>query len=165
MIAASFNEETLIWKCQSFSELTTLELYKILQLRNEVFVVEQNCAYQDCDGIDINAYHLSAWKKDIAVAYTRLIPPDISYGNAASIGRVATSPLVRNQQIGRQLMSRSIEKVYELFGCVPIKISAQRYLKRFYESFSFIQKGEMYLEDGIEHIAMEKIFIIPNSIQ
>lgn len=148
----------ITWKCQSFSELSTLELYKILQLRNEVFVVEQNCPYQDCDEKDWKAYHLSAWQNGNLVAYTRLLPQGISYQDAASIGRVVTSSLVRKQHIGKQLMANSIEKIYELFGKVPIKIGAQLYLKKFYESFSFIQISPVYLEDGIEHITMEKLF-------
>lgn len=155
-------DETLLtlkknnWKCQSFLELSNFELYKILQLRNEVFVVEQNCPYQDCDGKDLKAFHLSAWQNENLVAYTRLLPVNISYENAASIGRVLTSPSFRKQNIGRELMTRSIEKTYELFGEVPIMIGAQLYLKRFYESFFFSQSGEMYLEDGIEHITMER---------
>lgn len=146
----------ITWKCQTFSELTNTELYKILQLRNEVFVVEQNCAYQDCDDKDFFAYHLTAWKDKSLVAYTRLLPKHISYENAASIGRVLTAPSVRRQNIGKQLMENSIEKIYSLFGKVTIRISAQLYLKNFYTSFSFVQKGGVYLEDGIEHIAMEK---------
>lgn len=146
----------ITWKCQLFSELTTEELYKILQLRNEVFVVEQNCAYQDCDGKDVYAHHLTAWKDGDLVAYTRLLPVGISYPNAASIGRVITSLLIRRQNIGRQLITNSIDKIYQLFGNVSILIGAQLYLKTFYESFSFVQKGGVYLEDGIEHITMEK---------
>lgn len=148
--------EKINWKCQSFSELSNFELYEILQLRNEVFVVEQNCPYQDCDGKDLKAFHLSAWQNEILVAYTRLLPVNISYENAASIGRVLTSSSFRKQNIGRELMTKSIEKIYELFGEVPILIGAQLYLKRFYESFFFSQSGEMYLEDGIEHITMER---------
>ncbi|HEY9340732.1 MAG TPA: GNAT family N-acetyltransferase [Hanamia sp.] len=146
----------ITWKCQTFSELTNIELYKILQLRNEVFVVEQHCPYQDCDGKDVYAYHLTAWKNEKLVACTRLLPKGISYENAASIGRVVTSPSVRRQNLGRQLIKNSIEKIYFLFGKVTITIGAQLYLKSFYESFSFVQKGGVYLEDGIEHVTMEK---------
>jgi ElaA protein len=146
------------WQCKFFSELTNLELYKILQLRNEVFIVEQNCAYQDCDDKDLNAYHLAAWDNGKIVAYTRLFDKDIFYPNAASIGRVLTSPSARRKNLGKQLMVNSIEQVYHLFGNVSIKIGAQLYLKRFYESFSFVQQGGVYLEDGIEHIPMIKSF-------
>ena len=144
------------WQCKTFSELSNEELYKILQLRNEVFVVEQNCAYQDCDGKDLKAYHLGGWHNDTLVAYSRLLPKGVSYPDAASIGRVVTSPLYRRQNSGRQLMVNSIENIYRLFGEVPIMIGAQLYLKKFYESFSFIQTGALYLEDGIEHITMKK---------
>lgn len=146
----------ITWQCKFFSELTNKELYKILQLRNEVFIVEQNCVYQDCDNKDFKAYHLTAWNSDLLVACTRLLPIGISYPDAASIGRVVVSPSSRGQSLGKQLMIKSIEHVYNLFGQVPITISAQQYLKRFYESFSFVKTGGPYLEDGIEHIAMEK---------
>ncbi|MEO5908270.1 MAG: GNAT family N-acetyltransferase [Ginsengibacter sp.] len=145
-----------LWTCKYFSELTNIELYKILQLRNEVFIVEQNCAYQDCDDYDSKAYHLAAWDHDKLVAYTRLFGEGVFYPNAASIGRVLTSQSFRGKSLGKQLMTNSIAEVYHLFGNVPIKIGAQLYLKRFYESFSFVQSGDTYLEDGIEHIAMIK---------
>lgn len=148
----------ITWQCKTFSELTTEELYKILQLRNEVFVVEQNCPYQDCDGKDVTAHHLCAWKGEKLLAYTRLLPIGISYPQAASIGRVVTSPAVRRQNLGKQLMQNSIEKIYFLFGQVPIIIGAQLYLKAFYESFNFVQVGDGYLEDGIPHITMQKQF-------
>jgi ElaA protein len=148
----------ITWQCQYFSELTNEELYKILQLRIEVFVVEQKCIYQDCDSKDLKAYHLTGWDDGNLIAYTRLLEKGISYPEAASIGRVITAQSVRGQNIGKQLMLKSIEQVYILFGKVPIKISAQLYLKRFYESFSFVQEGGVYLEDGIDHIAMEKAF-------
>ena len=142
------------WQCQFFSDLTAEELYKILQLRNEVFVVEQNCVYQDCDDKDQKAFHLSAWQDKKVVAYTRLLPPGISYDDAPSIGRVVTSPSARKQNLGKLLMTKSIEQIQILFGDVPIIISAQLYLKKFYESFSFGQVGEEYLEDEIPHIKM-----------
>ena len=146
------------WQCKFFSELNNEELYKILQLRMDVFVVEQNCPYQDCDNKDLKAFHFAAWDGDNLVAYTRLLEKGISYPDAASIGRVITARSARGQNLGKQLMTKSIEQIYILFGNVPIKISAQLYLRRFYESFSFVQNGGAYLEDGIEHIAMEKIF-------
>jgi ElaA protein len=144
------------WQCKSFSELTNTELYKILQLRSEVFVVEQNCPYQDCDNKDFKSLHLTATEEDIVVAYARILPPGLSYSDAASIGRVVTSPSARKKNLGRQLMFKSIETVYHLFGNMPIIIGAQLYLKKFYESFSFEQQGEIYLEDGIKHIIMFK---------
>lgn len=144
------------WQCKSYSELTTDEVYKILQLRNEVFVVEQNCVYQDCDNKDLEAFHLMAWESDSLIAYARLLRPGISYPDAASIGRVCVAASSRRKNSGKLLMQKSIEETYRLFGNILIKISAQLYLKRFYESFSFVQHGPVYLEDGIEHIRMEK---------
>jgi ElaA protein len=142
------------WSCKSFEELRTKELYKILQLRNEVFVVEQNCAYQDCDDKDLKCYHFLGCENENLLAYSRLVPPGISYDDAPSIGRVVTSPSIRNQGLGKILMEKSIEQIQILFGAVPIIISAQLYLKNFYESFSFLQVGEEYLEDAIPHIKM-----------
>jgi ElaA protein len=146
----------ITWECKFFSDFSNLEIYKILQLRNEVFIVEQNCVYQDCDGKDVKAWHLCGWNGENLVAYTRLFDKGIYHPDAASIGRVLTAPSARRQNIGKELMQRSIEKIEELFGETTIRISAQLYLKRFYESFSFVQKGEIYLEDGIEHICMIK---------
>ena len=144
------------WNCKSFTQLSNEELYKILQLRNEVFVVEQNCPYQDCDNKDLKSHHLTAWKDGQIVAYCRILPPGVSYPGAASIGRVVTSPSSRGQNLGKQLITKSLENLYLLFGNVPVIIGAQLYLKKFYESFSFVQQGVIYLEDGIQHIAMEK---------
>lgn len=141
------------WICKSFEELTTLELYALLQLRNEVFIVEQNCPYLDVDGKDLKSFHLMAWKEDRLIAYTRLIPPGISY-DEVSIGRVVNSPSVRGSGIGKELMQLSIAKIYELFGKQDILIGAQFYLKKFYSDLGFEQEGDVYLEDNIEHILM-----------
>jgi len=141
------------WSYKSFDTLTSAELYSILQLRNEVFVVEQNCAYQDCDDKDLKSYHFMGWIQNKLVAYTRLIPAGVAY-DEISIGRVVTSPSVRGNKIGKELMQRSIEKLHELFGKSAIMIGAQLYLKRFYESLGFVQCSNIYLEDGIEHIKM-----------
>ncbi|MGN6530936.1 MAG: GNAT family N-acetyltransferase [Ginsengibacter sp.] len=146
----------ITWQCKFFAELSNMEVYKILQLRNEVFIVEQNFVYKDCDDKDFKAWHLCAWQDEKLVAYTRLFDKGISYRDAASIGRVVTVPSVRGQKLGKELMLRSIKEIEELFGETTIRISAQLYLKRFYESFSFVQKGEVYLEDSIEHISMIK---------
>lgn len=143
------------WSLKKFDELSSLELYKILQLRNEVFVVEQNCPYQDADNKDLKSYHFMGWQDDKLVAYTRILPPGVSY-TEASIGRVVSSPSARGNGIGRELMTKSIEQVYHLFGKVPIKIGAQLYLQKFYTSLGFQQTSAVYLEDGIEHIEMVK---------
>lgn len=143
----------ITWYCKAFDSLTPVELYSILQLRNEVFVVEQNCVYQDCDDKDQQSYHFMGWQQNKLVAYTRLIPGGVAFAEI-SIGRVVTSRSIRGTKIGKQLMQRSIEKLHELFGKIPIKIGAQLYLKGFYESLGFIKCSDLYLEDGIEHIKM-----------
>lgn len=143
------------WLLKKFEELTPYQLYAILQLRNEVFVVEQNCVFQDADDRDQNSYHLMGFVDNKLVAYTRLVPANAAYEHP-SIGRVVTSPSVRKYGAGKELMQQSIDSIYKLFGLQPIKIGAQLYLKKFYESFGFKQAGEMYLEDGIEHIYMIK---------
>ena len=145
----------ITWYHKHFKALNTTELYQILQLRNEVFIVEQNCAFQDLDDKDFKCYHLLGFDTDSqkVLAYTRLVPAGISY-EQPSIGRVVTSPSARNEGIGRDLMHKSIELLKELYGGDSIKIGAQLYLKKFYESFDFQQVEEVYLEDGIEHILM-----------
>ncbi|MBO9682154.1 MAG: GNAT family N-acetyltransferase [Flavisolibacter sp.] len=143
------------WLLKKFEELTPYQLYAILQLRNEVFVVEQNCVFQDADDRDQSSYHLMGFHNNKLVAYTRLVPPGRMY-EQVSIGRVVTSPSVRRSGAGKELIKQSIDAVYNLFGVQPIKIGAQLYLKHFYGSFGFEQVSDVYLEDGIEHIYMIK---------
>ena len=143
----------LNWVFKSFEELTTIELYSILQLRNEVFVVEQNCVYQDIDGKDKKSFHLMAWQDDQLTAYTRLVPPGISFIEA-SIGRVITSPKYRKLGIGITLMEKSIHHTLQSYATNKIRIGAQLYLKKFYEGFNFVAQGDEFLEDGIPHIEM-----------
>ncbi|WP_303311803.1 GNAT family N-acetyltransferase [Hymenobacter sp. BT730] len=145
---------TLTWTTKSFADLTLTELYDLLQLRSEVFVVEQTCAFQDIDGQDQAAWHLLGYTSagELA-AYARLFEPGISYPEA-SIGRVVVSPLFRRFGLGRELLRQAINAVNTLVGAQPIQIGAQLYLQAFYESFGFRQVGEGYLEDGIPHIHM-----------
>jgi ElaA protein len=143
------------WKYKNFNQLTAYELYDGLQLRSEVFVVEQQCVFPDMDNIDQRCFHLFGYKENKLFAYARIVPPGIIY-KEPSIGRVVTSPLVRKNGIGKQLMQQAIATTKELYGDVSIKIGAQFYLKNFYESFGFYQIGNVYLEDGIEHIQMLK---------
>lgn len=143
------------WILKTFAQLTPDELYAILRLRSEVFVVEQNCVFLDMDRKDQRCHHLMGMQDSELVAYTRLVPPGHIY-EQPSIGRVVTAPGVRNSGIGKQLMQRSIECIYQLYGAQSIKIGAQLYLKKFYESFGFQQVSDVYLEDGIEHIYMLK---------
>ena len=141
------------WNFKKFEELAPSELYAIMQLRNEVFVVEQNCVYQDADNKDLLSYHLMGWNQQKLVAYTRILAPGIAF-EEASIGRVVTSPSVRRTGIGFELMNRSISKTTELFGNFPIRIGAQLYLQKFYTSLGFEKDSDTYLEDNIPHIEM-----------
>ena len=143
------------WTLKNFNDLTPGELYAALQLRNEVFVVEQNCVFQDADDKDQGSYHLLGYYDGKLVAYTRLVPPGHIY-DEPSIGRVVTSPSARGSGAGKELMKESIHQAYALFGIKPIKIGAQLYLKKFYEGFGFKQVSDSYLEDGIPHIYMIK---------
>jgi len=142
-----------IWLCKEFNDLSTEELYSILQLRTEIFVVEQNCVFQDMDGKDEDAYHLMCYEDDRLIAYTRLLPAGKSY-KECSIGRVVTKKTNRGTGIGKELMAISIEYCYRLFGKSPIRIGAQVYLEKFYSSFGFKKESDIYIEDGIPHIEM-----------
>lgn len=139
-----------------FSELDTQELYEILQLRSEVFVVEQDCVYQDIDGKDEKALHLLAYKDEKLVGYTRIFKPG-DYFDEASIGRVVVKEKERQYGFGYDIMNASIEAIKKYFKTSEIRISAQTYLKRFYNNLGFKEVGEEYLEDGIPHINMLKI--------
>lgn len=140
---------------KKFNDLTPHELYAILRLRSEVFVVEQTCVFLDMDNKDQLCYHLTAWDSDLLAGYTRLVPPGIAF-KFPSVGRVVTSPHVRNKGMGKIIMEKSIEEIFNLFGKTSIRIGAQLYLKKFYESFGFIQTGNIYDEDGIDHIEMTR---------
>jgi ElaA protein len=146
--------ETLTWHLKNWDELTATELYRILQLRVDVFVVEQNCPYPELDGKDLKCAHL--WVSDSTGrvhAYSRLVPPGVSY-NDASIGRVVSSQAMRRDGLGREVMKRSIERQQATYPNMDIRISAQSYLQKFYESFGFVVEGEEYLEDDIPHKEM-----------
>jgi ElaA protein len=139
---------------KSFSEFSIDELYDVLQLRSEVFVVEQDCVYQDLDGKDKKALHVIGTNDEgNVVAYTRLFDAG-DYFEKASIGRVVVSDKARAFGYGHDIMKASITAIEAHYNTKNIKISAQTYLKKFYESHGFAQIGEEYLEDGIPHIAM-----------
>ncbi|WP_250433574.1 GNAT family N-acetyltransferase [Hanstruepera flava] len=140
---------------KTFNELTLQELYDVLQLRAEVFVVEQDCVYQDVDGKDKKALHILGYKKDTLVAYTRIFKPG-DYFKEASIGRVVVKANERKHKYGYAIMEASIQAVKENFNETLIKISAQTYLNTFYNNLGFKAIGEEYLEDGIPHVAMVK---------
>lgn len=146
-------QPVITWTYKSFEELSKLELYTILGLRSEVFIIEQHCNYQDIDGKDLKSNHLMAWHGEHLAAYTRILPPGVSF-QEASIGRVLTSAKYRGLGLGIELMQKSIEKVYSSYGKQPIKIGAQLYLKQFYEELGFVKCSAEYLEDEIPHIKM-----------
>jgi ElaA protein len=143
------------FQIKTFKELTTTELYNILQLRSEVFVVEQDCVYQDVDFKDQKSLHVFGSNNDKIVAYTRIFKPGDYFENA-SIGRVVVAVSERKYGFGNDVMKASINAVKTNFKVDKITISAQKYLKKFYESHQFIQVGEEYLEDGIPHIRMDR---------
>ena len=155
-INMDINMNTINWATKKFDELTANELYDILRLRSEVFVVEQNCVFLDMDNNDQKAYHTMGWLDNVLVATTRLFYEGQMYEGYQSIGRVVGSPRHRGLGIGKSLMQYSIAECERLFGKGPIKIGAQLYLKKFYNELGFEQAGEMYYEDEIEHIPMIK---------
>ncbi|MFB9056827.1 GNAT family N-acetyltransferase [Mariniflexile ostreae] len=140
---------------KSFNELTTKELYDVLQLRSEVFVVEQDCVYQDLDGNDEKAFHILGIKNNRIIAYTRIFKPG-DYFTDASIGRVAVAKNERRYSYGMDIMKASIKAIHTHFKETTIKVSAQTYLREFYKKFGFKAIGDTYLEDNIPHIAMIK---------
>ncbi len=136
-----------------FNELALEELYDILKLRSAVFVVEQDCVYQDVDGKDQNALHIIGREEGKVVAYTRIFGPG-DYFKESSIGRVVVDIDFRKYGYGKNIMEASIKAAQEIFQQSKIKISAQLYLKKFYNDLGFVQEGKDYLEDGIPHIGM-----------
>lgn len=145
----------LEWHIKSFESLSVHELYDILRLRSEIFVVEQNCVYLDLDGKDKLALHLFGMYNSKIVAYSRLFKAGITFENA-SIGRVGVDANYRNKKWGQELMDEAIVGIKLYFGETQITIGAQLYLKKFYENQGFVQTSEMYLEDDIPHIEMQR---------
>ncbi|MCL4112014.1 UNVERIFIED_CONTAM: hypothetical protein GTU68_038830 [Idotea baltica] len=144
----------LTWIVKSFNELSLQEMYDFMVLRQEVFVVEQDCPYLDCDGKDQLSHHVLGYNtNNELVAYTRLVKPNVSY-TEVSIGRVITAKKARKLGAGIALMTKSVNAMLKIYGNVAIRISAQCYLERFYTSFGFIPTGKEYLEDGIPHMEM-----------
>ena len=145
----------IAFKISDFNNLSALNLYQILRLRSEVFVVEQNCVYQDIDNKDQKAMHVLGFFDGELVAYCRLFN-DGNYFENASIGRVIVAQKFRDRKWGNNLMVTAIEAIKKHFNETKITISAQLYLQKFYESHGFVQTSEVYLEDDIEHIEMKK---------
>lgn len=141
------------WIIKSFEELSTKELYQILQLRSEVFVVEQDCPYQDVDGKDENSFHVSGYHEDALVAYARIVKPGVSYSEMA-IGRVVVKETHRGQQLGYKLMEQCHLYIKDELVPQSIRLSAQSHLRKFYEQMGYQSTGKEYLEDGIPHTEM-----------
>ena len=138
-----------MWHDRGFDALSARELYAIIALREMVFSVEQRCAYLDADGLDLAAHHLWAERAGEVVAYLRVVPAGAKYAEP-SIGRIVTAQAVRRTGIGRELVQRGLA----LAGAVPIRISAQAYLERFYGEYGFQRVSDNYEEDGIPHLEM-----------
>jgi ElaA protein len=144
-----------LWKWKKFNELSILELYEIMVIRQVVFSVEQNCVYLDADGYDQNAWHLFSWDEGSqkVTSYLRVLPAGVKYEEPA-IGRVVTSPDHRGLGLGKLLMIEALKNIEHELGKTPIRISAQSYLEKFYTELGFSKIGEPYLEDNIPHIEM-----------
>lgn len=147
----------LTWSCQPPGQLSTAALYAILRLRCEVFVVEQNCAYQDIDGLDLleDTWHLQVHEGTQLLGYLRLLAPGTRDGEVA-IGRVLTAEAGRGRGLGHGLMERALEEVARLWPDTPVYLSAQAHLQGYYGRYGFVAQGEVYLEDGIPHIDMHR---------
>jgi len=142
------------FELKHFKDLNIDKLYAILRLRQRVFVLEQHCAFVDCDNLDQHSWHLMCYDGDTLAAYCRLLPAGVAYEGYVSIGRVVSDPALRRHGYGRVIMTEALKHCAELFGTSPLKIGAQLYLKRFYESYGFTAVGDVYIEDDIEHVHM-----------
>jgi ElaA protein len=148
---------TIEWVCKHHSDLGKEQLYAILQLRAEVFVVEQKCVYQDIDGQDLegDTCHLMAWDGDRLVAYLRLLDPELQGGDVV-IGRVIIAPLARGTGLGHELMAQALKQAEKYWPDMPIYLSAQAHLQGYYGRYGFEVAGEEFVEDGIPHIGMRR---------
>ena len=149
-------QSNITWQCAAFSELSAAQLYAILKVRSEVFVLEQNCVYQDIDGLDLQCLHVIAWNDDQQVAaYLRVVPPGLKYAEV-SLGRVVSSNAVRGTGIGKKLMGNAMNLVEQNYPGQPVLIQAQSYLENFYQTFGFVTVSDVLMEDGIPHFMMLK---------
>lgn len=147
------DKQDITWELRAFDRLTAKELYEIMRLRSQVFVVEQQCIYLDADDKDQKAFHLMGWRDDALIAYARLFAPGDYFGETA-IGRIVTSQEVRKTGVGDDLVRESIEIAYRRYGAGPIRIAAQSRLKEYYAAFGFEVADKEYIEDGIPHVEM-----------
>lgn len=143
---------SLQWQNKKFAELSPTELYALLKLRQDIFIVEQNCPYPDADGLDPQALHLMGWRASELLVYMRIFAPGIKYPEA-SLGRIVSAQSVRGTGLGKRLMERGLQYADRAYSA-PIRISAQAHLHRFYRGFGFERASEPYDEDGILHIDM-----------
>lgn len=143
----------IAWRLARFEELSPREIHDLFQARAAVFVVEQNCAFQDLDGLDPQCWHLSGYQGHELVAYCRIVPPGVKYAEP-SIGRVVTTASVRGTGLGRSLMGEALARAEKLWPGRAIRIGAQQRLERFYEDFGFTTASQPYDEDGIPHVEM-----------
>lgn len=153
MSARAFAPDAVSWRLKAFGALTVYELYALLQLRAEVFVLEQVCLFQDLDGSDAQALHVLGHVGEELVAYARCFGPGVKFAEA-SIGRVVTRGTFRAGGLGHVLIKRSVAATCDRWGRQPIRIGAQARLKRFYEGHGFEDVGVPYIEDGIDHLEM-----------
>lgn len=144
----------ITWQALNFDQLTLTQLYQILKLRQDIFIVEQTCPYPDIDDHDLHCQHLFATENDQVIAYTRLLPKGLAHPDYTAIGRVVISEQARGRKLGYELMQRSIDEVRRNNPDVSIKIGAQQHLENFYSKLGFSTISEMYLEDDIPHIDM-----------
>lgn len=143
----------LRWECKSFNDLSADQMYTILCVRQEVFVLEQECLYLDADGKDRRSHHLMGFDGDELVAYARIVEPGVSY-TEVSMGRILTTKGARGTGAGVELMEVGLSDIEKRYGKVPVRISAQTYLLKFYQKFGFESTGKEYLEDEIPHTEM-----------
>lgn len=148
---------TIEWICKHHRDLGKEQLYALLKLRSDVFVVEQKCAYPDLDGQDLDGdtHHLMGWEDDQLMAYLRLLDPE-SQGGDVVIGRVVTAPAGRGEGLGHAMMEQALKQAEKHWPQVPIYLSAQAHLQRYYGQYGFVAVGEEYLEDDIPHIGMRR---------
>ena len=153
---------TIDWEIKKFKELNSIKLYNIMRLRAEVFVIEQKCLYQDADGKDVKAFHLSGYDSNgNLVAYARILPAGVSF-KEVSIGRIVVPKKLRKKEIGNELMLKTLDVINKIYGNIPVRINAQSHLKNFYSNYNFDAMGKEYLEDDIPHIEMLKPPGIPH---
>jgi len=150
------------WHTQKFDDFSPRQLYLLMQLRQDVFIVEQHCPFADLDNKDFACIHVSAWRDNAPVAYARIVPPEFPVANqpveigvgCPSIGRVCNAVSVRGSGIGRELMQRALQVVAAHWPNQACQIGAQAYLQPFYEALGFVVNGEQYIEDDIPHFPM-----------